>query len=325
MNGAVIIVNYNGGGDLVRDLAIVLRLATAENLEVVVVDNASTDGSVEEIRRVLPAVRVVPLSTNRGFAYGVNRGIEASDGPVVIVLNPDAVPEPSALGRLRAAVLGNPDCGILGGAVTDASGNLDVCCARPLPELSDILREGVFLPKRTDSSWLRLREGDGDGLIPTGAISGAAMAILRDNLARIGPMNEEFFLYNEDIEWCDRAQRVGLRTAVVPAARFVHRQGASTRKDERIPFAARMLADFLYFVDLRGESPSAVRWRWVLRQSFRACLYAVFAIVGTRSRRASSRRRAAIYLRLAWLAVRTPWPPNHDAPRADPRALRGAI
>ncbi|GJM44690.1 MAG: hypothetical protein DHS20C21_15320 [Gemmatimonadota bacterium] len=272
-------------------------------------------------KRAIPSLRVLPESTNRGFAAGINRGLAEATGDVVILLNPDAVPEGDALHALATATRTHPELGLLGGVVTDPSGRIDVCCARPLPVLNDILWEGVFLPKRRTDAYRRLVRGADPEPIPVAAVSGAAIAVLRRNLDRIGFMNEQYFLYNEDIEWCECSSRAGLPVAVVPAARFTHRQGSTTRRNEAIPFAARMLADFQFFVEFRGTAAGAVRWRWHIRQRVRQWLYGIDALIGAPSRRSRSRARTRIYGDLAARVASLRWAPANEAQSAHPDRL----
>jgi N-acetylglucosaminyl-diphospho-decaprenol L-rhamnosyltransferase len=324
VKASVVVVNYNGGEALADDLRRIRdRLPAA--CELLVVDNGSTDGSAARVRAALPDVRLVEAGVNRGYAAGVNRGVEAAEGDVLVVLNPDALPEEGAVERLVEAVRANPEFAVLGGTVLDRTGTrIDACCARPRPELSDILREGVFLPARHHPSYRRLRAGEAGerGVIPAPVVSGAAFAFSRAWRDRLGPMNEEYFLYQEDVEWCERAHRSGGRVGVVPGARFRHGQGGTTRRSEGRPFTARMLSDFQFFVEHRGVPARAVRWRWRVRNAFRTWLYRADAGLGVLGHRPGSPARVRIYGTLARALRSLRWRPSVQAQNAHPDRLR---
>lgn len=324
MKATVMIVNYNGGTTFMDELQRIRQRVPADECELLVVENGSTDGSAARIRERFPDVRLVEVAENRGYAAGVNRGIENAEGDVLVVLNPDAVPEEGAVERLVAAVREHPEYTILGGTVLDRTGTrVDPCCARPLPRLSDILREGVFLPTRKDPAYRRLLAGDaGDGgVIPAPIVSGAAFALSREGRERLGPMDEEYFLYQEDVEWCERAGRIGGRVGVVPGARFVHYQGRTTRRSEGRPFTARMLSDFQFFVEHRGMSAGAVRWRLRARHVFRRWLYRADAVLGILGRRPGSPARVQIYGTLARALGSLRWGPSSGGQNAHPDRL----
>jgi len=312
MKTSVVIVNYNGGESAAKNAAAVSELAGAEGMELVVVDNCSTDGSDRAIEAASTGARVVREPSNRGYAAAVNRGLEESSGDVVVVLNADVVPEPGALGRLASAA---GRYAIVGGTVVDAGGSPSPNSARELPRLSDILREGFFLAPRRPA----LEAAGTDGAVPVPVISGAAMAVSRTALDRMGPMDEDFFLYREDVEWCRRARSHGLEVGLATDARFVHEGGASTRTNEGPPFAARVLSDFHYYCDVEGAPESAVRRRWLARLAFRSFVYWADSVFGVLGRRPESRARSATYRILYENLRRFSWSAREDLPAdADP-------
>ena len=192
---------------------------------------------------------------------------EEARGDVLLVLNPDALPDEGSLARWADRVRAHPEHWLLGGVVTDPEGTVDGFAARRRPRLGDILHEGLFLrrPPRFDAT--RLFAPDGP-IFDIDVVSGAAMALRREALEKIGPMDEDYFLYHEDVEWSDRARARGGRVGLVPGVVIRHRQGTTTRRDERAPFAARMLSDFQYFVESRGYEARDVAWRWRIRTLF---------------------------------------------------------
>lgn len=298
MKASVILVNYNGGAGVVENLRLLRGEISGGDAEIIVVDNASSDGSIERIREGVPDACLIVEEVNRGYAAGVNRGLAEARGSVLVVLNPDLRPRPGAVGRLVEAALEHSEFALLGGLLVDGRGKPNRNCSRALPRLSDILREAVFLPPR------RSRGPRGPGkpngrIVETEVISGAAMALSREWLEKLGPMDEEFFLYREDVEWCRRAGLSSARVGLVPDAVFVHEGGASTSQAEGPSFAARVLSDFRYFCTLEGVPERVVRSRWLLRLRIRSLIYALDAWLGILGRRPSSGRRSALYRVLA--------------------------
>jgi glycosyltransferase involved in cell wall biosynthesis len=313
---SVIVVNYNSGTGALGNVRRLVDQASAEDAEVLVVDNASQDGSAERIAEI-PGIRLLREEANGGFAAGVNRGLREASGSVIVVVNPDAAPRPGALAALVAAVAGHPDFALLGGLVVRPSGAIDANAFRRLPRPLDILREGIlFLPPRA----FRGRP-PGTGIVEVEAVSGSVMALSRDTLEALGPMPEEYFLYDEDLDWCRRARRLGRSVGVVADAVFEHSGGASTGGSEGPAFAARVLADFQYFCEGEGVPAERVRRLWRARLVFRSWLYRSLALLGPRSSRGRSRRRAAVYRILSRELRAFEWTPDPGGRSAHPSRL----
>ncbi len=323
MNASLVMINYNGGARAAENARILASQAADESMEFMVIDNSSSDGSDGLIRAAVPVARLVRELENRGYAAAVNRGLEEASGEVVIVLNADVVPRPGALRNLAAAALGG-EFAILGGVLVDPSGRRSSNTARLLPRPIDILREGFFLRPR--SPRLDITSGRGDsrgraGTVPVPVVSGAVMAVRADALAKLGPMDDDFFLYNEDVEWCRRAHRTGLGVGLVTDALFDHEGGASTRTCEGPPFAARVLADFHYYCEGEGVSPEKIRRLERVRLIARSWLYRMDALLGVLGRRPESRRRAAIYRLLARALVDFRWSTEDGVQNGHPSRL----
>jgi GT2 family glycosyltransferase len=233
--GAVI-VNFNAGPLLVESVR--AARASTEPVEVVVVDNGSTDGSVEALRAAVagdPAVRIIEAGDNLGFARASNLGIRETSAAYVLLLNPDCVLSPDALAQARAALEAHPGAGMAGGLLLNEDGSEQEGCRRSVP------RPGrAFLRAFGIARLLRRagREG-GDfvlssqplppGPIEVDAISGAFMLVSRAALDRVGLLDEAYFLHCEDLDWCMRFRLAGLAVLFVPSARALHYKGTSSR------------------------------------------------------------------------------------------------
>ena len=236
----VVVVNYRTGPLVVECLSsLVPELATLKGGRVIVVDNASEDGSVGHIAAAIDAngwnawAEVVPLPRNGGFAYGNNRAIERAraydpDLGFIVCLNPDAIVRPGALSALIGMLESRPDAGVAGASIEDEHG-IQQRSAHPFPsplgELEGAAQLGMLsrhMPRsRTDAP-------EQDGSRRCDWVSGACFAVRRQVLDQIGPFDEGYFLYFEEIEFCLRARRAGWSCWFVPTARVVHCEGAST-------------------------------------------------------------------------------------------------
>ena len=223
--GAVV-VNFNAGAHLVA----CVRSLRAEGLDrIVVVDNASRDGSVEAALAVDPGIDVVQTGRNLGFGSAVNRGVPRLEGDVLVV-NPDVVVEPGAVKALEAVLEQEPDVGIVGPRIEDPDGTL-YPSARTFPALGDALGHafvGLVAPRNRFTRRYRMLDWDHAVAARVDWVSGACMLVRRECFDELGGFDEAFFMYLEDVDLCWRAHRAGWAVAYEPAGRIMHVQGVST-------------------------------------------------------------------------------------------------
>jgi GT2 family glycosyltransferase len=234
-------VVFRGGDSALRALEALGRArdraAPAVALQAVVVDNASGDGTCERVRRAAPWAEVLELPRNRGFAAGSNAAIARLDGAdVVVLLNPDVDVRDDFLERL-AALDWPRRLAARGPAVFDERGGIEQS-ARGFPRVrTGVLgRTSLLARLRPGSRMLRpeLRADAGGGARPVDWVSGACLIAPATRLAEVGPLDEGYFMYWEDADWCFRARELGLEVQYEPSLVVTHRQGTSSR--ER-PFA----------------------------------------------------------------------------------------
>lgn len=236
----IIIVNYRTAEltiDTLRSLS--SQVSDLGGGRVVVADNASRDGSLELLRTVIKQegwtdwVSIVPLDHNGGFAFGNNSGIRAalSSGnnvDYVMLLNPDTVVRSGAIKALAVFMDSHPDAGIAGSLLENADGGVECSAHRkhsPLSELDAGACLGVL--SRLLSRY-RVSPPPRDHAHPCDWVSGASMIVRRAVLEQIGLLDEGYFLYFEEADFCWRAKNAGWEVWYVPESRVMHLEGAST-------------------------------------------------------------------------------------------------
>jgi GT2 family glycosyltransferase len=223
---AVVIVNYRTPEDVSASIASIERTGADIVAEIVVVDNASGDGSAALLRERHPAIRVLEQEENRGFAAGVNAGFRASSAPHVLVLNPDTEVLPGALAALRDHLRANPRVGVAGPVLLEPDGAVRLDSYKGLPSLWSLFcgaffpLGGVLLGTRFHPELRARRDSDRGGPVPR--VCGSAMAIRRETFDEAGPMDEGYFLYFEEVDWQRRAAERGWGIEIVPESRVVH-------------------------------------------------------------------------------------------------------
>ncbi|MDI6839294.1 MAG: glycosyltransferase family 2 protein [bacterium] len=202
--------------------------------ETIVVDNASTDGSVNLLREEFPYVRLIKNVSNVGFARASNQAISRSRGEYILFLNPDAVPESGALERIVKFMEQKPHAGCVGGKLLNPDGSLQLSC-RSFPTYISIFFGRLSLirrifPGNPFSKGFLLTDLDYNKEQKVDWIIGACMLTKREILETFGYFDEDFFIFVEDLDFCYRLKKGGLDIYYFPGAVFYHQLGASTSK-----------------------------------------------------------------------------------------------
>jgi N-acetylglucosaminyl-diphospho-decaprenol L-rhamnosyltransferase len=228
---AVVIVNYNGGAMLCECVQSVL-LEGVPAAQVVLIDNGSQDNSVEALQRENDGLVVVRNSCNAGFAKAVNQGIVRAasiTSPIdfLLLLNNDAQLAPAALIAFADGFDKMPDLAIAGGQLHDPNGGLQSAFA-PLPSVAEEILP-LSLLKLVAPARFRRRTRD-DNPIVVECVLGACLCVRNSVLPRLGLLDEDYFFFFEEIEWCQRARRMGAQVYYLPAARAMHRGGQTANR-----------------------------------------------------------------------------------------------
>ncbi|HEV2055702.1 MAG TPA: glycosyltransferase family 2 protein [Methylomirabilota bacterium] len=251
MDLSVIIVSFNSAGFIERCLASVETCLRGVNHEVCVVDNASSDGSARLVRERFPRVTVIANRVNLGFAAGVNRGLDATEGRYVLWLNPDAELLDAGAGDLVDYFERHPRVGILGPQLVDPSGGVQLSC-RSFPSYRTALfhRHSLltrWFPKNPGSREYLLSDWDHGTAREVDWVSGACLLHRRRLLDEIGPLDERFFMYCEDVDFCLRARQAGWSVQYHPGTRVLHHIGGSSRAEAFRMVVARHRSMWRYY------------------------------------------------------------------------------
>ncbi len=259
---SVVIVNRNGGERLAECLASVEKERAGGDWEVLVVDNASDDGSPDLAAKRFPAVKLVRNRENLGFAKANNRGLGLSRGEFVLFLNPDTVIFPGALDRLSDALCQDIGLGAVGPALLGGQNAFQVSFGGKVNFFRELIQKSVL------NAWWRRRLPGYKSKRSAAWVSGACLMTSREVLEKTGGFDEKFFLYFEDIDLCYRIREQGFQVVFLPEARVFHAGGVSTSE---APYFSRLeyRKSQLYFYEKHNSRLSQGLLRIYLRLSAR--------------------------------------------------------
>jgi N-acetylglucosaminyl-diphospho-decaprenol L-rhamnosyltransferase len=271
ITAAVVILNYRTGGLTVGALqSLAGEVAGREGRTVIVVDNASGDGSADVIEDAIAKngwrdwARVIRSPENGGFSAGNNIGIRAIDADFYLLMNSDARLRPGALGRLLATMAAHPEAGLVGPRLEDEDGTPQESSFRNLTPVTEFMTAAATGPIDRLLARHRISLGLSDKLLEADWVSFACVMVRRAAIDAIGLMDEDYFLYFEDVDYCRLSRAAGWKVYTDPSARAVHLRGGTAslktaiRERTRLPryhYASRAR----YFAKFHGG-----RWGVVL-------------------------------------------------------------
>lgn len=264
MRLSIIIVNWNTREDLQRCLRSLPAALGDLAHEVFVVDNASCDGSPEMVERDFPRVILIRNPENTGFAHANNQAIPRAAGDYVLLLNSDTVAHSGSLATLVAAMDAEPRVGIAGAKLLNADGSLQYSCRRFPTFLAGLFRNSafgrLFCRNRQVCDYL-MTDFDHNSDAEVDWVSGAALCIRRETFTQIGPLDERYFMYCEDVDWCYTARLAGWLVKYYPAAQITHLIGRSSDLAvARMVRAHHHSMTLFYWKHYAAATPWLMRW-----------------------------------------------------------------
>jgi GT2 family glycosyltransferase len=230
---SIIIVSYNARDFLKRCLVSIFSFPHSRlGIEVIVVDNASADGNADLVEAAFPGAKLIRNALNLGFAKACNQGLAIANGRYILLLNPDAVLFEETLEKTVAFMDDHPDAGASGCKLIYRDGSWHPSARRFSSVINQIYPRLPVLNKietRLTSAEYLAEEIDPDGIRAVDYIWGAFLLMRREALSEIGPLDELFFMYSEDEDWCYRARKAGWLVYYAPVAKAVHAKGQSSK------------------------------------------------------------------------------------------------
>lgn len=234
MDLSIIIVNYNTKELLKQTIQSVIDNTENISYEIIVVDNASVDGSVDMVNKDYPQVKVIENTENLGFSKANNKGIKIAYGRYIMLLNSDTYVLESCLESCISYIDKYEDIGALGCKLVLANGELDHACKRgfPTPEASlyYLLKLDKLFPKVKKFGQYKMSYVSEDDISEVDSLTGAFMIARREVIEKIGGLDESFFMYGEDIDWCYRIREAGYKIMYYPKVKTIHYKGQSSKK-----------------------------------------------------------------------------------------------
>jgi hypothetical protein len=224
---AIVIVSFNAREDLVRCLDSLRDAPPAIEHEIVVVDNASSDGSAEAAAN-RPGVRLIALAGNRGFSAANNVGIRATRGELVLLLNSDTIVPPGSIDGLVDALRRRPDAAAAGPRLVDGAGRPELSCGDMVGPLAEWRQKRLLAAAaRGSRAALAAIEARTGGAHQPDWVSGACLLVRRADAEAVGLLDERYFMYLEDVDFCAALRARGRRMLFVPDVTVTHLRGRS--------------------------------------------------------------------------------------------------
>jgi N-acetylglucosaminyl-diphospho-decaprenol L-rhamnosyltransferase len=274
MDLSIVVLNYNTREHLRACLG---SLGRPEQAEVFVVDNASTDGSAEMVESDYPWVTLIRAPRNGGYARGNNLALRRARGEVVMLLNPDTLLPPAAIETLVHKLAEHPEAGIVGPKLLRPDDSMHLACRRsfPTPPVAFYRLAGLsrLFPRSRVFGQYNLTYADPDQPMEVDAVCGACLVIRRVVVDRIGLLDERFFMYGEDLDWCLRARQAGWVVRYEPEVVVKHQHGAASRKR-----ALRTTFHFFRAMDLFYRKHYVRRYHPLVTGAVRTGIYGALAV-----------------------------------------------
>ncbi len=301
MDLTIIVVSYNTRDLLRRCLQSLATCPCACQAEIVVVDNASSDGSAEMVREEFPQARLMPQDRNLGYAAANNLALAGLRARYALILNSDIEVRPGALDALVGFMDATPHAGMAGAKLVLPDGTVQSTWPHGFT-LGEFIRQQLYLdrlPARANGQLLAMSEP-----VEVPHLHGACLLVRREALQQVGLLDEGYFMYCEDSDWCLRFRQAGWKLFYVPAAEMLHHHGASSRQARAEMIAAYNLAAARYF-RRHGSSWQGLLARAAgLTGSSLRLLGAVLLTLVTLGLHPGLRRRTGLFARALGLQLR---------------------
>jgi len=295
---SIVIVNWNTKQYLDHCIGSIFQERKTMVLEVIVVDNGSQDGSAREVKKVFPSVHIIANKENLGFAKAANQGLQEASGKYVLLLNPDTQVKNGAVKRLMSFMDSHPDTGVAGAQLLNSDGSKQNSIAN-FPSLATELFNKSFLrwlfPRRFPG-----KERNYSEPVEVNSVIGACMMVRRKALDQVGFLDENYFLFLEETDWCYRMKKAGWRIFHVPQAEIYHSQGKSAETVRKRAKVEYFRSRYYFFKKNRGRGQWFILLTGLLIRLGCELLAMTVASLVTLFTVKDWRRKLSIYAYLFW-------------------------
>jgi GT2 family glycosyltransferase len=230
----IIIVNYNVKEFLQNLIHSIEKASININKEIIIVDNASDDGSTEFVRERFPQIKLIANDKNYGFGKANNIGLNEARGEYILLINPDTLVAEDTLEKMLEFFKANPEAGLAGCKILNPDGTLQLACRRSFPgpwtSFTKVTGLSSIFPKSKIFARYNLTYLNENQSYEVDAISGSFMMMRRKVFENVGGFDEQFFMYGEDLDLCYRIQKAGYKVFYVHTAKIIHYKGESTKR-----------------------------------------------------------------------------------------------
>jgi N-acetylglucosaminyl-diphospho-decaprenol L-rhamnosyltransferase len=224
---SIVIVTYNSAAEIDTCLASLVQHPPSIDHEIVIIDNASTDGTSAAVRSRWHRIRVIDAAENLGFARANNLGVQQTFGALILLLNPDTVVSAGSLDTLVAALDARPDAAVAGPRLVDADGRAELSFGQMMSPFAELKQKFLVEGGRRAGPIAAYVEAVTRRPQDVDWVSGACLLARRADAEAVGLMDERFFMYAEDVDFCAAIRARGRRVLFCPAAQVTHLRGRS--------------------------------------------------------------------------------------------------
>lgn len=234
MDLSIIIVNYNVKEFLQNLIHSIEKASLNLTTEIIIIDNASDDGSVEFIREKFPQINLIANKTNLGFGKANNIGLKQAKGKYILLINPDTIVAEDTFEKMIQFFESNDNVGLAGCKILNPDGTLQLACRRSFPgpwtSFTKVTGLSTLFPKSKIFARYNLTYLDENQTYEVDAISGSFMMMKREVYEKVGGFDEQFFMYGEDLDLCYRIQKAGYKVFYVHSTQIIHYKGESAKR-----------------------------------------------------------------------------------------------
>jgi GT2 family glycosyltransferase len=302
MDLSIIIVNWNTRDLLCQCLDSLTQRVEGIEMEILVVDNGSTDGSVAAVRKKFPGMRLIENPVNLGFAKANNQALSVSKGRYLLLLNPDTQVKDEAIPQMLSFMNAHAEAGLVGAQLLNADESKQNSIANFPSLATELLNKSLlrwFFPEKFPG-----KEMDYPAPVEVDSVIGACMLVRREAVEQVGLLDEGFFLFLEETDWCYRIKKAGWKIYHIPQAEIFHFQGKSAEAEKGKARIEYYRSRYYYFRKNNGRLQSSVLFVGLMIKLLVELIFAAIACVFTLFTVKKWRTKLSTYLYLTWWYVR---------------------